>query len=361
LGYGEYAENTINTIPRNHSVRPDGSEPGNYVRKGRRPAFSWYGEGEYELVLDCQHNLDNVNPEDEEFDLCEGDQEALILGNRGGNSRGPLAINVDEDLILRIAKSIPDPDPAAIIVRYIAEKPFQPYYRRKPHGLIRHGWGERLMAYLWPTPDRDWQIVCSRVAQLSLEIQQAIRKLDHCSDDSVAAEELLDAFRGTCVWGCVKLPESSPHALAIEVLQVWKALSSGREPPPGSRLNSAWTKLYSFALPEKCVIYDSRVAAAVTAILDPVMESFSPCHKWQPYVALGTVPGRGGSRPRDLRWDWPDGYRAWTSQMAANLLCRAVLDELNRQAASQHDCRKLDALTSWTLREMEAVLFMEGY
>jgi len=41
------------------------------------------------------------------------------------------------------------------------------------------------------------------------------------------------------------------------------------------RLNSAWTKLYAFAIPDKCVIYDSRVAAAITSILDPVIQLVS--------------------------------------------------------------------------------------
>jgi hypothetical protein len=49
----------------------------------------------------------------------------------------------------------------------------------------------------------------------------------------------------------------------------------------------------------------------------------------------------------------------WASQTAANLLCREVLGELNRQAAARPDCRKLN--DPWTLREVEAVLFMEGY
>ena len=38
VGSGEYSENAINTIPRNHSVRPDGTNPGDYVRNGRKPA-----------------------------------------------------------------------------------------------------------------------------------------------------------------------------------------------------------------------------------------------------------------------------------------------------------------------------------
>jgi len=360
VGNGEYAENSINTVPRNHSVRPDGTDPGDYVRKGRKPAFLWYGGGEYELILDHQHNFEDVSPADEEFDVTEGDAETLILGNRSGISSSPLAMKVDDALVRRIAKQ-EQPDPAETIVRSVAEKPFQAYYRRKPVGETKHGWGERLAAYYWPVPDRDWQTTCSVVRGLSSQIQQAIRKLEGCPGDTVAAGELLNAFKGTCVWGGVKLPESDSNALAAEVLRAWQGLSHGQGPPSGCRLNSAWTKLYGFALPDKCVIYDSRVAAAVTSILDPAMQLISRWPKWQSYTNLGTVPGRGGSRPREVRWDWPNGYGMWASQTAANLLCGEVLEELNRQATTRLDCQKLNDPSPWTLREVEAVLFMEGY
>jgi hypothetical protein len=102
------------------------------------------------------------------------------------------------------------------------------------------------------------------------------------------------------------------------------------------------------------------VAAAVTSILDPTMDLLSCSPKWKPYAALGTIPGRGGSRPRDLQWPWKNGYRKWASQTAANLLCVDVFKEVNRQATTRPDCRKLNNCP-WTLREVEAVLFMEGY
>jgi hypothetical protein len=37
------------------------------------------------------------------------------------------------------------------------------------------------------------------------------------------------------------------------------------------------------------------------------------------------------------------------------------LEEVTRQATLQPDCRKLNDPSPWTLREVEAVLFMEGY
>ena len=46
-------------------------------------------------------------------------------------------------------------------------------------------------------------------------------------------------------------------------------------------------------------------------------------------------------------------------QVAAN--SQKIVEELNRQRKARSDCRKLADRTPWTLREVEAVLFMEGY
>src|SRR2546422_2190737 len=51
VGRGEYSEKAINTIPRNHSVRPDGSEPGDYVQKGRSLPSSGMAAGSLNSCL----------------------------------------------------------------------------------------------------------------------------------------------------------------------------------------------------------------------------------------------------------------------------------------------------------------------
>jgi hypothetical protein len=278
VGNGDYSANTINTVPRNHSIRPDGTEPGDYVRKGTKPAFLWHGNGEYELILDHGHSFEHAGPEDEELDETEGDGEALVRAQR--RIGVPITHSVDDSLVLRIAKA-EGPDPAKIIVRYVAENRFQAHYRRKPLGSLRQGWGERIAAYYWPNLEQDWKVTCRIVTGLASRIQQAIRKLAMCAGDRTAANELFTAFKETCDWGGLKkLPESDSAVLAAEVLRAWQALSNGQTPPRSCRLNSAWTKLYAFSRPDECVIYDSRVAAALTSILDPAMDIISQGPKW---------------------------------------------------------------------------------
>jgi hypothetical protein len=134
VGNEEYAENAINTMPRNHSIRPYRTDPGYFVRKGMKPAFFWLGNGKYELILNHGHCLEPIGPGDEDFDMAEGDEETLILSNVRGANRPPIPIKIDVDRVRYLAKQ--DANPAAIIVQYLAEEPFQAYYRRKPLGLV---------------------------------------------------------------------------------------------------------------------------------------------------------------------------------------------------------------------------------
>jgi hypothetical protein len=307
VGLREYSENAINTIPRNHSVCPDGSQPGDYVQKGRKPAFIWYGGGEFELVLDHTHTVQDVIPEDDhEFDASEGDNEALV-GTSGRAARPPFSLQVNVTRLIQIAQR--EPDPAIVIVRYIAEEPFQAHYRGQPRGPLKSGWGARLMAYFWPRPDDNWPKTSKAVDAFSVQIQRAIAVLEADPRNTAAVHELLTAFKEVCLWGRVRLPETNPFELSTEVLRCCRALSRGAAPPSNSRLNSAWTKLYAFAIPDKCVIYDSRVAAAVTSILDPVIHIVTQVPDWRSYSELGTIPGRGGSRPPSLELELAEGLR----------------------------------------------------
>ena len=61
-----------------------------------------------------------------------------------------------------------------------------------------------------------------------------------------------------------------------------------------------------------------------------------------------------GTRPRGLRSrGWPNAYGSWNAQLEANSLCLEIRNCLNDL--------KEDGRSTWTLREVEAVLFMEGY
>ena len=80
-------------------------------------------------------------------------------------------------------------------------------------------------------PHRDWKITCRTVTGLTSQIQQAIRKLEARSDDPGASDELLAAFKATCVWGGVQLPEpDSSTILAAQILRGRQALLQKQRP-----------------------------------------------------------------------------------------------------------------------------------
>ena len=50
--HGPYAENTIETVPSNQSMARDGTQPGNYIKRGQEPKAWRVGRGEFQLVID---------------------------------------------------------------------------------------------------------------------------------------------------------------------------------------------------------------------------------------------------------------------------------------------------------------------
>ena len=133
-------------------------------------------------------------------------------------------------------------------------------------------------------------------------------------------------------------------------------------------MNSTWTKLASFAtehltLPH--VIWDSRVATSVTWRLEQLFAAAGLSKV--PYGSscipneLGPMQvGRGGTRPRTLKFNWKNAYGSWPAQFAASEFVRSVRDHLNANPA-KYPKSKTHAATPWTVREVEQVLFMDGY
>ena len=118
--------------------------------------------------------------------------------------------------------------------------------------------------------------------------------------------------------------------------------------------------------PDEFVIYDSRVAAAIVSIAEdiyrisysenrPICKARTIFRHVFPNLGPFKTASRGGTRPRGVRdsAEWKCAYKKINAQIEANGLCKAIRDELNNQIE--------DGKSDWTLREVEAVLFMEGY
>ncbi|MFC0048576.1 hypothetical protein [Rheinheimera tilapiae] len=331
VGGNPYAESSINTAPANLAIHAYDTEVGNHVKKGSKPQYVAVKRGKYRLHCAESQLVSPIMSDDE----VTGDD---IISS-----------TADEQYSFSGCTSVAD-----YLVKYLAEQPFQLFFKKqrakhplKPAVGIR----ARLKAYFWPNLANDW-FYTSQIIQDIVARFKAIEQQQHKYD---CAENLLKLFAEICQWGGVRLPTISAEQLKFEVFSVLASLDKGEVPSQQFRLNSAFTKLYAIARPEIFVIFDSRVAAALTSIIDSNFQVLVQMPEWERYQQLGFVNGRGGSRPRLLSNPWPSGYQKWTAQIAANRLCLDMLQIINQQPTLY------GALQPITLRELEAILFMEGY
>jgi len=246
------------------------------------------------------------------------------------------------------------------LVRQIHEEPFQPMYRKKAFGAPVAGWDARLHAYFWPLPARNYMRTSSIVQQL---VERARVLVDILERDRAWNEEqghvAVTLAHDIFAWGGV--PQNPDTVTPATVQQVFlSALDNAGSST--AHMNSGWTKVAAFAtahleddgtgLPQ--VIWDSRVATAVISRLDANAAPVSA------FPDIGTVPGRGGTRPRRFASRWPTGYRSWSAQVAGSALVREIRDILNRGDYPQMPLTKGGA-GPWTTRGVEMVLFMDGY
>lgn len=224
---------------------------------------------------------------------------------------------------------------------YLAQVPFQIFDRRRralhPAQPVE-GFAARLGSYFWPSPSVDY---LATATTLNAFIGRA-RALSANLAGNAAA--VLALFQDICDWGGVKLPTQDAAVVVHNLGEARKHKSSSP-----AAMNSAWTKLYAIFYPDDFVIFDSRVATALVSIAEAVLDDGELAGFKQQYPAVGTVAGRGGSRPRATRSYWKNAYTSWQAQLDANLLSKRILSALNGEDGK------------YTLRELEAVLFMEGY
>lgn len=228
------------------------------------------------------------------------------------------------------------------LVEYLRTRPFQIFdLRRRRHHPAQSvtGLAARLDAYFWPRPDIGFQINQQELHAL-IARAAAIRP-----DLGNHADEVMRLFADVCEWGGVRQPQTTPQ-IVIDNLQ--RAAEQSCDRP--ATVNSAWSKLYAIFYPDDFVIYDSRVATAIISLAESELAPEALAVFRQRYPALGTVPGRGGTRPRPTKNRWRHAYGCWEAQLNANSLARAMLEIVNQPEGA-----------ACSLRHLEAMLFMEGY
>ena len=76
---------------------------------------------------------------------------------------------------------------------------------------------------------------------------------------------------------------------------------------------------------------------------------------------LGRVPGRGGTRLNAAcRLAWPAGYASWPALFAGSALVHELHNALAPMATNADAAGDAPSACSWTVKDVEAVLFMDG-
>ena len=251
------------------------------------------------------------------------------------------------------------------LVRRIQEEVYQPVYRRKPFGAPVTGWDARLRAYFWPTPDQGYAQTCAALEGIVSQARTLAKALSSNGNGWSAPEQAAAVALAHAIFKWGGVPQDPATVTPHSVEQVFRA-AMANDGKATANMNSGWTKLAAFAsdhyeedgvrYPQ--VIWDSRVAAALVSRLDvQLSEGESPSGL---FPGVGTVPGRGGTRPRALLRRWPSAYRSWAGQVAGSALVREVRDILNGGGYPGMPLPEGGA-GPWTTRGVEMVLFMDGY
>ncbi|HTR06314.1 MAG TPA: hypothetical protein VMJ11_06580 [Paraburkholderia sp.] len=132
---------------------------------------------------------------------------------------------------------------------------------------------------------------------------------------------------------------------------------------PSSKMNSGWTKYYSFALPAH-VIYDSRVGAALCFLVRRYLEALSTTRRVDGVpasLAFRWAPGQAQRVVRDpSRWPYrfarllggASGSREWARvNIQANWILAAAIEKAGASWCSGAD----------GFRRVEGALFLLGY
>lgn len=249
----------------------------------------------------------------------------------------------------------------ASVVDSIQREPFQAYYRRRCYGQPVQGWRARLHSYFWPKPEIGFVETNERLMGITAQLEELLTQRNVSGWSSKLVDEAVviaaDIFR----WGGVYAANSG-SITADNVKNVIDSALCGLR-INNAPMNSAWTKLAAMVSMASNsgthqAIWDSRVSHALIRRLDTCAGQQRVTHL---FPSLGWIPGRGGSRtePATYQRRWPVGYQSWEAHFQAAAVINEMVSILNENL--QVYGSPGDVESQWTVREVEMVLFMDGY
>ena len=291
-----------------------------------------------------------------------------------------------EHIVAETRNIIKNPDPILLILvdSIHAATPYTSTYRRREVATRPEvqGWVARYNGYFWPNPKCNSASVIAALDPIFEELKVVVstlsiwRKNNPNNSPSVdqiwSTEQGLKAIKAAndiFIWGGVKTRTQE----AKDVLEViWNALV-GEAVFSAAPMNSGWTKVAAFSaevgeLKLNQVIWDSRVS---TAIARRLHFHFGSSHLATSYeipekYCVRVIQGQGGTRPEFLPvlsesgWHtgWGSRVSAWEAHFQGGQIVGQIRDILNSDL-SRYGVP--DGKSEWSLRDVEMVLFMDGY
>ena len=314
-----------------------------------------------------------------EQDMFTAYAEARIQADIETPSSEPVIIDdagievIGEDIYPPIvpAKDATDKEYAEAIVAWIEEDPFTPMYQRAPVADAVSSWHDRLEAFFWPKPRNGLMQVSHTADGLMYRAELLAKGIDEGvawneEDKELAVKTAEEIF----------LQSGTPQKSVTweNVYAVMKAAIS-QDVDSSAKMNSGWSLLASFATHwlnkeegrTPMICWNSRASTSVLSRLDFLMVEAGYESLEGRFADLGTVPGWGGTRPREMSLAWPDGYRSWKAAFAASRFTDLMVHCLNETKNTDGSLKYAQmpiptgGRAPWSMQGVQLVLFSDGY
>jgi hypothetical protein len=299
-------------------------------------------------------------------DIETDTSEAVVIDDAGivviGNDIYPPLVPEHDDTVDEYVQAL---------VAWIAEDPFQPLYQRKPVGEAISGWDQRLKAMFWPKPRMGY----NELSHISSPLLYRAGLIGKGVDNGVQwsyEDKQLAIKTANEIFMLYGVPQREVTAENIEAV-IRAAIKEDSN--SNAKMNSGWTQIAAYAthfLEENSqrtphVAWNSRIATSIISRLDFLLVEAGCDSPDKLFPHIGTVPGWGGTRPREFSLNWPTGYRQWSTQIAASKLITSMRDILNNctDKDGNHVYPRMPLAGGdrglWTVRGVQMVLSQDGY
>jgi len=314
-----------------------------------------------------------------EQDLFTSYAEARIQADIETPSKEPVIIDdaglelIGEDIYPPVvpAKDGSDEDFAKALVAWIDEDPFTPMYQRSPVADSVSSWHDRLESFFWPKPRNGLMQVSHSADALMYRAELLAKGIEdgvewNEEDKELAIKTTEEIFLQA---GTPQKEVSWQNVYAVMKTALNKDVDSG------AKMNSGWSLLASFATHwlnrvegrTPMICWNSRVSTSILSRLDFLLVEAGIDSAQQRFSNLGTIPGCGGTRPREMTLSWPDGYRSWKTMVAASEFVDKMVNCLNTETNSDGSLKYAQmpiptgGRAPWSMQGVQLVLFSDGY